>query len=194
MKRKIYTRFSIFCFVLIIFSIFGFVPKESSLMPSVTYTLYKAANPSPSEIEMYTLIDQAMQKACDYYNQHTKIAKHLNVYYAPDVPTADGNSNGNIRFGAKSSMNHITAMHEIAHTLGVGTTTSWLSLLQNGVYQGSCANEVYQTISGDNAIKINGDSQHFWPFGLNYTTEVKSNDDLVNHCRIVEAMLLDMSL
>lgn len=191
MERKIYLRFLIFCFAIMISLIFGFAPKKRNLKPNVTYTLHKAENPTENQLEMYDLIDEAMKKSCSYYNQYTKIVKHLNVYYNPEVPTADGNSNGNIRFGAKSSMNYITAMHETAHTIGVGTSKSWSTLLQDGVYLGSHANEVYQNIVNDKTVKINGDKHHFWPFGLNYTKEVKSENDLINHCKIVEAMLLD---
>jgi hypothetical protein len=39
---------------------------------------------------------------------------------------------------------------------------------------------------------VNADTQHFWPYGLNYTSEVKSNDDLVSHCKMVSAILKDM--
>lgn len=191
MEGKIYLRFLIFCFFIMISLIFGFAPKERNLNPNVTYTLHKVENPTSTQLDMYALIDEAMQKSCNYYNQYTKIVKHLNVYYNPEVPTADGNSNGNIRFGAKSSMNYITAMHEIAHTLGIGTKKSWSSLLYDGIYNGSNANEVYQSMITDSTLKLNGDNNHFWPFGLNYTTEVKSDEDLINHCRIVEAMLLD---
>ena len=54
-----------------------------------------------------------------YYNCYTDIVKELNVQYNPSVATADGNINGSIRFGSRDSMNHITAMHEIAHTVGI---------------------------------------------------------------------------
>lgn len=164
-----------------------FISKKTK----VSYILHKSANPTANELKMYTLIEAAMDKACDYYSNTTSLSKQLHVYYNPEVPTADGNSDGTIRFGAASSMNPITAMHEIAHTFGVGTSSSWSALLKEGVYTGRHANAVYKTISGDTTATIQGDRSHFWPYGLNYTTEVKSNEDLIIHCRIVEAMIKD---
>lgn len=164
-----------------------FVSKKAN----VSYTLYKSANATANELEMYVLIEAAMDKACEYYSNSTSLTKQLRVYYNPEVPTADGNSNGTIRFGARSSMNHITAMHEIAHTLGVGTSKTWFNLLKGGVYTGIHANTIYRSISSDTTVTIQGDRSHFWPYGLNYTTEVKSDQDLIIHCRIVEAMLKD---
>jgi hypothetical protein len=157
----------------------------------VSYILHKSSNPTATELEMYLLIEAAMDKACNYYSNSTSLTKQLDVYYNSEVPTADGNRNGTIRFGARSSMNYITAMHEIAHTIGVGTSGTWSALLENGVYIGVHANAVYRSVSGDSTATIQGDRSHFWPYGLNYTTEVKSNDDLMIHCRIVEAMLKD---
>ncbi len=38
---------------------------------------------------------------------------------------------------------------------------------------------------------ITADSQHFWPYGLDYASEHKSEWSLINHVRIVNAMNLD---
>lgn len=157
----------------------------------VFYTLHKVDNPTNAESELYDLIEEAMDKACEYYSDYTEIVQHVNVYYNSGVATADGNSNGTIRFGARSSMNYITAMHEIAHTLGVGTKWTWSNLLVDGVYNGENANQLYREIAGDDSVSIHGDGSHFWPYGLNYTSEVKSEADVINHCKILEAMIAD---
>lgn len=164
----------------------------TSTKAAVNYTLHKNISPSATELEMYGLIEAAMNKGCEFYSEYAPtLARHLNVYYNSGVATADGNSNGTIRFGARSSMNYITAMHEIAHTFGVGTKSSWSTLLVNGVYGGTNANTILRDITGDNTSEIHGDGSHFWPYGLNFTSEVNSDDDLINHCKIVEAMIKD---
>ncbi len=158
----------------------------------VTYTLVKASSPTADQLAAYEAITAAMDKAVSYYNQYTSIVLNLRVQYEPSVATADGNINGNIRFGKKEYMNHISAMHEIAHTAGVGTTNQYRSLIVNGVFTGVNATNQLRAITGNSQDVLKGDSQHFWPYGLNYTSEVKSNDDLINHCKIVNAMRKDL--
>ena len=46
-------------------------------------------------------------------------------------------------------------------------------------------------LTGDPSAELHGDTQHFWPYGLNYTTEVSSDEDLIRHCLIVDAMQAD---
>jgi len=166
-------------------------PTTSNTTGHVTYTLSKASNPTQEQLDAYNKITEAMDKAVSYYNKYTNITKQLNISYNPSVATADGNINGSIRFGSSSYMNYITAMHEISHTVGVGTSSKWGSLIQNGIYTGSNATRVLREITGDNSAEIHGDSQHFWPYGLNYTSEVKSEQDVITHCKIVNAMKVD---
>ena len=167
-------------------------PTSVPVKGNVTYTLVKAQNPTADQLDAYAKIQAAMDKAISYYNTYTTITKTLRVSYEPSVSTADGNINGSIRFGSnRSYMNHITAMHEIAHTVGVGTSGNWSRLIVNNVYTGTNATAQLRAITGDNTSVLKGDSTHFWPYGLNYTSEVKSEDDLINHCKIVEAMKKD---
>lgn len=158
---------------------------------NVTYEIIKAQNPNVDQQAAYTRIEEAMETAIFYYNKYTTITKHITVLYEPSVPTADGNINGTIRFGNESYMNHVTAMHEIAHTVGVGTTSAWWSLIVEGVYIGKNATEELRAITRDNNAVLKGDSQHFWPYGLNYIHEAESESDLINHCKIVNAMKKD---
>lgn len=159
---------------------------------NVTYTLVKVSNPTADQQDAYDKIQTAMDKAVEFYNKYTTITKALTIRYEPSVSTADGNINGSIRFGSNHSyMNHITAMHEIAHTVGVGTSGRWTALIVNKVYTGANGTAAIRAITGDNSAKINGDNMHFWPYGLNYTSEVKSDQDLINHCIIVDAMKKD---
>jgi hypothetical protein len=159
---------------------------------SITYTLAKASNPTQDQQDAYKKIQEAMDKAISYYNKYTTITKQLNVSYNPSISTADGNINGSIRFGSnRSYMNYITAMHEIAHTVGVGTSSKWGSLIKNGNYTGTNATKVLRDLTKNNSNVLHGDNQHFWPYGLNYTSEVKSEQDVINHCKIVNSMKSD---
>jgi hypothetical protein len=172
-------------------------PSPSGACPAsghVTYTLARESNPTAEQANAYALITTAMDQAVGFYNCYTDITKALNVSYNPSVATADGNINGSIRFGATSTMQRITAMHEIAHTVGVGTYWAWSSMLSGGIWTGPAATAQLRAIDGDPTAQLHGDSQHFWPYGLNYTSEVSSDADLVAHCRIVAAMRQDMGM
>ncbi|NLI57151.1 MAG: hypothetical protein GX387_01290 [Clostridium sp.] len=166
-------------------------PTPPEQTGNVTYTIVKAQNPTADQLDAYRRIEEAMETAVYYYNTYTTITKEIKVLYEPSVSTADGNINGTIRFGNKSYMNHVTAMHEISHTIGVGTTNAWWNLIVDGVYTGKHATEELRAITGDNSAVLKGDRQHFWPYGLNYASEAKSEEDLINHCRIVNAMKKD---
>ncbi|WP_437902560.1 hypothetical protein WME95_28675 [Sorangium sp. So ce327] len=157
----------------------------------ITYTLAKVASPTAEQQSAYDKITSAMDEALSYYNCQTSIEKRLSVSYVPSVATADGNVNGAIRFGATSSMNYITAMHEIGHTLGVGSR-EFGALVVDGVFTGEAATRQLRAITGNESDVVHADTQHFWPYGLNYTTEVKTTDDLVNHCKIVVAIREDI--
>ena len=172
-------------------------PSTSAACPytgHITYRLTRASAPTPAQQNAYNLITTAMNQALAVYNCHTDITKALNVSYEPSVATADANYNGTIRFGATSSMQRITAMHEIGHTLGVGTVSGWSARLSGGVWTGGNANAVLRAITGDPGAAVHGDAAHFWPYGLNYPSEVKSEADLINHCKVVMGLRRDMGL
>lgn len=167
--------------------------SAAAVTGNVTYTLVRAANPTAAQQAAYTLITAAMDSAVWYMNQYTTFTKAITVTYVPSVATADGNINGSIRFGANTYyMNQATALHEIAHTVGVGTSSVWWNtLIVSGIYTGTNATQLLRTITGDPAAQIHGDNQHFWPYGLNYPTEVTSVFDYIYHCQLLEAMHAD---
>jgi len=170
----------------------------------VTYTLAKSANPTATEQAAYDLITPVMDKAIAYYNCYTNITKSLSVSYVADssiVPTADGNTNGSIRFGPdKSYMELATAMHEIGHAVGIGNSTKWSSLLVTPdgggtmVWSGTYATAELRAITGVASDVVKGDSMHFWPYGLNYASEWHSEADGIAHCRMVMALRKDMGM
>ena len=165
----------------------------------ITYTLAKSANPTATEQTAYGLITAAMDKAITYYNCYTNITKAENVSYNTSVSTADGNYNGSIRFGADTSyMDYRTAMHEISHTVGIGQVSNWSSFVANGLFTGTNANAQLSAINATLATplytEVHADTQHFWPYGINYASEVKSEADLIFHCEMVMAIRKDLGL
>ncbi len=165
----------------------------------ITYTLAKSANPTASEQTAYGLITTAMDKAITYYNCYTNITKAENVQYNTSVSTADGNINGSIRFGADTSyMDYRTAMHEISHTVGIGQASNWSSFIANGLFTGKSANAqltaINATLASPLYTEVHADTQHFWPYGINYASEVKSEADLIFHCEMVMAIRKDLGL
>ncbi len=157
---------------------------------NITFTLHEESNPSAELQENYDRIQEAFEKAVDYYNSYTSIEKHINVYYNPGVPTADGNINGTIRVGSNASYQKTgTAMHEIAHVVGVGTHWKWGQLIQNGVFVGNRANKILQILTGDENANVKGDGAHFWPYGINGAHEDSGDAKLYTwHALILQGM------
>jgi hypothetical protein len=172
----------------------GLGPPACTPTGHVTYTLAKAASPTADQLAAYDLITCAMDGAVAYYNCNTSITKQLNVTYDTSVPTADGNFNGSVRFGGHSYMECATAMHETAHAVGIGTAPAWPTYSVGGVFTGTTAIAQLRAITGNATDVLHSDTQHFWPYGLNYASEAGSSADLVDHCLMVTAIRKDMGL
>lgn len=156
---------------------------------TITWTLVRAQNPTADQQDAYNRITAAMNAAVARYNNLSDLGKNITVHYDPSVPTADGNINGTIRFGAKASMNERTALHEVSHTIGVGTSARWGALGCGGTYSGAQATALVKQYDGQGAT-IKCDGSHFWPYGLNFDSEFSpANAD--RHVEIVEAMVRD---
>lgn len=171
-------------------------PAEAAPSPKVkdrvTYTLNRAKEPTDEELAAYERITAGMDRAMKFYNKYTTdIKKHVTVNYSPGTPTADGNINGNIRMG-KTSHNARVCMHEICHTVGIGTSPHWGKLVKEKIFTGKHATRQLQEITGDKNAVVHADRMHFWPYGLNFDNEVKSDEDLINHCKMVEAIYKDL--
>ncbi|MBN2196662.1 MAG: hypothetical protein JW751_27870 [Polyangiaceae bacterium] len=161
----------------------------------ITYTVNRSAQPTPVEQEAVAAITEAMDHALDYYNCYTDFTKELRVAYVPEVATADGNPNGSIRFGKPEYMNFITAAHEISHTLGIAYYGfAEMTPGEDNVWVGPLATAELRAITGDPSAVLHADDQHFWPYGLNFTTEYESELDLINHCRMVMAILEELGV
>lgn len=86
------------------------------------------ANGQPVPAGAVTNITNAISAAVGMFNTWSDYSTSINVYYNSGVPTADGNINGTIRFGAGGQYHSANvAFHEILHVLGAGTHWAWQS-------------------------------------------------------------------
>ena len=154
----------------------------------VTYTLHKSANPTADEQDAYKRITAVMDSAVKLYNTYSNLSKFINVYYAPGVPTAEASSNSDLRFGENRSYMVVpTAMHEMGHTMGIGTTSEYAATCVDGVFRDDKVQAKLREMDGPNA-ELHCDRQHIWPYGLNQASEAKSEQDLINHVILVETI------
>ena len=137
-------------------------------------------------------IKSAFNKATEYYNNYTSIEKHVTVNYSPGTPTADANFDGWINMGAKTSYQRAgTAMHEMAHTVGIGTHWKYAELMK-GTWQGNRANEILQMMTNNPDAVMKGDGTHMWPYGINGAHEDSGSDELyMVHALIIQGMKTD---
>ena len=157
---------------------------------SVSYTLHKSEIPTADELDAYERITTVMDSAVKLYNTYSNLSKFINVYYAPGVPTAEASSNGDLRFGENRSYMVVpTAMHEMAHTLGIGTTSEYWAACPTDikVFQNDNVQAKLREMDGPSA-ELHCDRQHIWPYGLNQASEAKSEQDLINHVILVETI------
>ena len=137
-----------------------------------------------------TQIVAAMDEAVAFYNSIGNFDRQIVASYNPDVPMADGNYNGNIRFGKQISAR--TALHEIGHILGIGTVGNWQSFIIDGKWTGQNALAQLREFDGPDAV-LNADRQHFWPYGLNYANE-DGAEARRRHILMVKAFRADLGL
>lgn len=159
----------------------------------MTYTFNKATSPTADQLAAYGRLQMPVDSAIWYVNNFTSATKHVYLNYDPAVPTADANNEGWMRFGSNTGVQNIrTMLHEMNHTLGTGTSAWWTGKINGGKYQGAHVNALLKKIQNSNAdVQLSGDSQHWWPYGLNQNSEVTSSWDYVYNCLLIEAMRKD---
>lgn len=170
-------------------------PVTGNNMGKVTYTLAMDSASNPTH---YNLIKTAMDSACGYFNKYTPFIENIYVYYNSGIPTAQASYHGSIGFGSNTRYMWVgTAIHEMAHYFGSGTSDAWHALMVNGVWTGPSANELIKSINGG---VIHGDAQHYWPYGINQKEEITDLGSqaaqakaLADAVRIIKAMLVDDS-
>lgn len=94
----------------------------------LTYRLSKGSEKWPEERRR--AIVEAMDAAVAFFNEHAQFKKSVTANNSPDTPTADANWDGWINWGG--SISRRVALHEIAHTLGVGTHARWMENIKDG--------------------------------------------------------------
>ena len=148
-----------------VIAILCFWAGSTCVFADITYTTYL----SGVDATISSQIETAIAEAVGLYNKRGSFNKHLYVYYEPTVPTADGNYNGTIRFGGQRTTR--VALHEISHTLGVGTYGTWWNFLSGAaggyVWLGSYTTAQVEAFDGPGS-RIYADGIHFWNYGLNY--------------------------
>ena len=149
-------------------------------------------NADPDTKAAFDRIREAFDEATEYYNNFTSITKHVNVNYNTGTPTADANFDGWINMGPNPSYQRTgTAMHEMAHTVGVGTHSKYWELMQ-GSWQGTQANKNMLMMTNDPNALIYGDGTHFWPYGINGAHEDSGDPMLyIIHALIIQGMKAD---
>lgn len=137
-------------------------------------------------------IKTAFNVATTYYNNFTSIVKHVTVNYSPGTPTADANFAGWINVGSNAAYQKAgTAMHEMAHTVGIGQHAKYWELMK-GTWQGKRANEILQMMTNNPSALVKGDSMHFWPYGINGSWEDDGSDFLyIMNALILQGMKAD---
>lgn len=104
----------------------------------------------------------SIQSAINRYNAYGDFGNaNVYVYYNAGIPTAQANYLGAIGFGG-TYPNERVMMHELAHYLGSGT--------YGDPWDGPRGEAIIDQFDGLEA-SLNGDSAHFWPYGLNYDSE-----------------------
>lgn len=170
------------------FTLAALAASVYTVSAEITYTVHRNANPSADELDAYTRIETSIQQTVDRHNALGGASKFLNVYYAPGVPTAEANYNGDVRFGSnRSYMNERTALHEVSHTLGVGQTAAFNE--KCGANDWATATPLLESWDGAGA-RINCGGSHIWPYGLNYDDEW-SETNAQRHVELIQAMIVD---
>lgn len=160
----------------------------SSVQGAITWSLAKASNPTADQADAYAKIESAMRLAVARYGRLSSISKTIRVSYRPGVPTAEASFNGDMNFGSnRAYMTERTAMHEIGHTLGVGTTAAFDRKCAAGDWR--TALPLLRSWDGASAV-INCGGSHIWPYGLNYDNEW-SESNANRHVQLIDAMIKD---
>ncbi|MES2438828.1 MAG: hypothetical protein V4584_07170 [Verrucomicrobiota bacterium] len=153
---------------------------------AITYKLSDGSEKWPEERR--NRIVAAMEESIAFLNKNGSFKKAVIANNSPGTPTADANINGWINWGG--SISRRVAIHEIAHTLGIGTHENWGKNIKDGKWIGKFGIAQIQEFDGKDAV-LHADRMHFWPYGLNQDSESSKENDL-RHIKMVEAMRKDM--
>lgn len=153
---------------------------------TITYKLSDGSEKWPEDRKKR--IVAAMDEAIEFLNKNARFKKALIANNSPGTPTADASYSGWINWGG--SISRRVALHEIAHTLGIGQHPNWGKNIEDGKWTGKHALAQLREFDGPDAV-LHADRQHFWPYGLNQDSESSPQSDL-RFIKMVEAIRKDM--
>ncbi len=140
--------------------------------------------------------DAAMLRVTDRHNAYGDFNfgndGFVDVYYNPGVPTAQANFYGSIEFGG-TYPNERVAQHELNHWVGSGTIQAWYDRFSGGVWTGPKVNALMAQFDGDGAA-FRQSGVHFFPYGLNFDTEVVEASVYMRNVALMYAMRQDMGI
>ena len=167
----------------------GNVGTPPPAIPVTTYSLAGGNETWPADKR--AAIIAAMDAAVGFYNRYASMPKVLTANYDANVGTAQAGYGGWIDFGG--SISTLTALHEMGHTMGVGTYWSWsANRTGDNVWTGAKAVTMVKQLLGPTAV-LYADSIHFAPYGLNYDDE-NYPEAFMRHVKVVSAMRQDMGI
>jgi hypothetical protein len=162
--------------------------KEKLLKGPLTYQLSGGSEKWPEDRKK--LIVDAMEAAITFLNEHGDFKKNVTANNSPGTPTADANYDGWINWGG--SISRRVALHEIGHTLGIGTHSEWQKNIKEGKWTGKHALKQLREFDGPDAVLF-ADHMHFWPYGLNFDNESSPENDL-RFVKLVTAFRKDLGI
>lgn len=161
---------------------------EKLLRGPLTYQLSGGSETWPEDRRKR--IVAAMDAAVSFLNEHGDFKKQVTAHNSPGTPTADANFDGWINWGGAISRR--VALHEIAHTLGIGTHPEWGANIKDGRWTGRHALKQLREFDGEDAV-LHADRMHFWPYGLNFDNESSPEKDL-RFVKMVAALRKDLGM
>lgn len=162
--------------------------KEKFLKGPLTYQLSGGHEKWPEDRK--NRIVAAMDAAVAFLNEHGDFKKNVTANNSPGTPTADANFDGWINWGG--TINRRVALHEISHTLGIGTHPEWQKNIKDGKWTGKHALKQLREFDGPDAV-LSADRMHFWPYGLNFDNESSPESDL-RFVKMVAAIRKDLGI
>ena len=137
----------------------------------------------PNATHRQAAVDAA-QSAVNRYNAYGDFGNHNAwIYYNAGIPTAQASYLGSIGFGGTYPNERVT-MHEFAHYLGSGT--------YGDPWNGPRGEAIVDQFDGLEA-SLEGDSAHYWPYGLNFDSE-GSEINKQRHVALLYAQRADMGI
>ncbi|MGC4031786.1 MAG: PEP-CTERM sorting domain-containing protein [Tepidisphaeraceae bacterium] len=135
----------------------------------------------------------AMTAIVNRYNSYGNFGNYnIYCYYDAGIPTAQASYLGSIGFGGTYPAERV-AQHESNHYLGSGTTTAWTNKFTSGLWTGAKVNALVAQFDGDGEV-LHQSGVHFYPYGLNYDTEVVNSSVLMRNIAIMYAIRQDTGL